>query len=438
MRKLEKKYAEELLVVGVHSAKFPNEKARDNLYKAVQRYELGHPVINDVDFEVWQKYACRAWPTLMFIDPEGKVIGKHEGELDYQSFDNLLGQMVAEFDDRGLLDRVPVHFRKDDGPETTLSFPGKVVADASSQRLFIADTNHNRVIVASLGGAVQQVIGSGAAGLDDGSFASATFDHPQGMVLVGNVLYVADAENHAIRKVDLAAETVETIAGTGDQGHMREGRGEGRSTELNSPWDLAYHDGQLYIAMAGMHQLWSMDLTDGLVGPHAGSGRESITDGPLLSATLAQPSGITTDGQRLYFADSETSSIRSAALDPTGRVQTIVGMDLFVFGDTDGAEHHVRLQHPIGIAHHEGTLYVADTYNHKIKRVLPATRSAFTMVGTGEAGHRDGPGGEALFAEPSGLSIADGKIYVADTNNHVIRVADLDSGEVTTVELTGL
>ena len=438
MRKLEQKYAEELMVVGIHSAKFPNEKARENLYKAVQRYELGHPVVNDVNFEVWQQYACRAWPTLMFIDPEGKVIGKHEGELPYESFDNLLSQMVAEFDDRGLLDRVPVRFVRDEQPHTDLSFPGKVVADGASGRLFIADSNHNRIIVTSLDGAVKQVVGSGDAGFDDGSLEAATFDHPQGMVFVGDALYVADSENHALRKVDLAAGTVETIAGTGDQGYMREGRGAGRNTELNSPWDLAHHGGKLYIAMAGMHQLWSMDLADGMVGPYAGTGRESITDGPLGTATLAQPSGITSDGARLFFADSETSSIRSASLDPSGRVQTIVGMDLFVFGDVDGTDHRVRLQHPIGIANHDGTVFIADTYNHKIKRILPATRSSFTLMGTGEAGHRDGPGNQALFSEPSGLSIADGKIYIADTNNHAIRVADLEGVEVTTLELKGL
>ena len=135
MRKLEQKYANELMVVGVHSAKFPNEKIKDNLQKAVQRYELGHPVVNDVDFQVWQQYACRAWPTLMFIDPLGKVIGKHEGELAYDQFDDLIGQMVTEFDGLGLLNRKPVEFVKDAQPQSTLSFPGKVVADFDSNRL---------------------------------------------------------------------------------------------------------------------------------------------------------------------------------------------------------------------------------------------------------------------------------------------------------------
>jgi sugar lactone lactonase YvrE len=448
LRKLEHKYASELVVIGVHSAKFPNEKEGDNLRKAVQRYELRHPVINDAEFQVWQQYACRAWPTLMFIDPQGKVIGKHEGELPYDAFDNILGEMVSQFSAQGLLDRTPVSFQPDQAAASALSFPGKVLADAASGRLCIADSNHNRILVATLDGPsaeVRQVIGSGQEGLADGSFAAARFNHPQGMALSGDTLYVADTENHAIRRVDLATQRVETIAGTGEQGFMRQGQGQGTKVALNSPWDLALHtwvDGfnhnVLYIAMAGSHQLWSLTLSDGQIGPYAGSGREAIVDGPLATAALAQPSGITTDGTRLYFADSETSSIRYADLNPTGRVGTIVGLDLFVFGDADGAENHVRLQHPLGITHHEGTLYVADTYNHKIKRVLPATRSAFTLLGTGQAGYRDGPGAQAQFSEPSGLSIAGGKLYIADTNNHLIRVADLGSNVVTTLEIRGV
>jgi DNA-binding beta-propeller fold protein YncE len=438
LRKIEEKYANELMVIGVHSAKFPNEKDKDNLRQAAQRYELQHPVVNDSEFRVWQQYACRAWPTLMFIDPEGKVIGKHEGELPYESFDRLIGEMVAEFDSKGLLDRSPARFATDQEPAAILAFPGKVLADGAGDRLFIADTNHNRVLVTSLDGAVKQVIGSGNMGLDDGSFAAATFNHPQGMTLDGNILYVADTENHALRRVDLSAEQVETIAGNGSQGHRREGRGPGLSMELNSPWDLVYHDNALYIAMAGTHQLWVMTLGDGQIGPYAGNGREAIDDGPLAMATLAQPSGITTDGNKLYFADSETSSIRSADLDPNGRVRTIVGLDLFIFGDVDGSEHNVRLQHPIGITHRDGVLYIADTYNHKIKQILPATRSSLTLLGTGQAGYHDGPGKQAMFSEPSGLSFGNGKLYIADTNNHLIRVADLETKEVSTLEIRGL
>ena len=438
LRKLEQKYASELVVVGVHSAKFPTEKETDSLISAVRRCELEHPVINDAEFRVWQQYSCRAWPTLMFIDPRGNVIGKHEGELTFEQFDTLLGGMVAEFDELGIMQRSPLPTTPPRGPESALSFPGKVLADEAGGRLFIADTNHNRIVVSSFDGDVQQVIGTGEEAFIDGPLSHSSFNHPQGMAIDGDVLYVADTENHAIRRVDLLAGQVETIAGTGEQGYDRTGGRPGHSVSLSSPWDLVLHDGVVYIAMAGIHQIWSLDLRTGIVGPYAGSGREAITDGPLTTSALAQPSGITTDGERLYFADSETSSIRNCDLNASGSVRTLIGLGLFEFGDVDGEDFRVRMQHPIGITHHDGVLYVADTYNHKIKRVLPKTRSAFTVAGTGSPGHVDGPFAQARFSEPCGLSIANGKMYIADTNNHTVRVADMETGEVATLELEGL
>ncbi len=443
LRKLERKYASELVVVGVHSAKFPTEKETDSLTAAVRRCELDHPVINDAEFQVWQQYSCRAWPTLMFIDPRGNVIGKHEGELTFEQFDTLLGGMVAEFDELGIMRRSPLPTTPPLQPENVLSFPGKVLSDEIGDRLFIADTNHNRIIVSSFDGNVQQVIGAGGEAMVDGSLSQSAFNHPQGMAIDGDVLYVADTENHAIRRVDLQSGQVETIAGTGEQGYERDGRRPGRSFSISSPWDLALHNGVIYIAMAGIHQLWSLELETGMVGAYAGSGREAITDGPLATSALAQPSGITvgddgSDGKRLYFADSETSAIRNCDLDGNGSVRTLIGLGLFEFGDVDGDDFRVRMQHPIGITHHDGILYVADTYNHKIKRVLPKIRSAFTVAGTGSPGHVDGPFAQACFSEPCGLSITKGKMYIADTNNHTIRVADMGTSEVATLELTGL
>ena len=438
LRKLEKKYEGELAVIGVHSAKFPSEQETENVRMAILRYEIGHPVVNDGEFQVWQSYACRAWPTLMFLDPEGRVLGKHEGELPYEAFDRLLGDMVKAFDAEGRLDRRPLEYHREALESAPLSFPGKVLADEANGRLFISDTSHNRILQTTFDGEVTRTIGGVTPGFQDGDFVLAEFDHPQGMALDGNSLYVADTENHAIRRVDLEEGYVETVTGTGEQAGFGAPGGKLKGTALNSPWDLTLHNGSVYIAMAGPHQLWRLDLAKKQVGPYAGSGRENIADGPLASAQLAQPSGITTDGQRLYFADSETSSVRTADLEPGGRVGTIVGQGLFDFGDVDGTGPEVRLQHPLGVEWYDGVLYVADAYNHKIKRVYPMTQSAMTFLGTGAHGHDDGPGHSATFYEPGGLSIGGGKLFIADTNNHAIRVVDLETEEVSTLEIRGL
>jgi len=438
LRKLEEKYSAELAVVGVHSAKFDAERSTANVRQAVLRYGIEHPVVNDSAFDVWKSYTVGAWPTLMFVDPEGKVIGKHEGEITFDAFDGVLAEMVRQFDERGLIDRRPLSFVTEREKESgaPLSFPGKVLADPTGDRLFIADSNHHRVVVASTGGQVRDVIGSGEAGPADGASGEAQFDDPHGLAMVdGDTLYVADAGNHAIRRVELATQNVKTIAGTGEQATGFHRGGTGTQIALNSPWDVVAARGALYIAMAGFHQLWRLDLATAEVRPFAGSGREGLVDGPPAAAELAQPNGLATDGSRLYFADSETSSVRYGDLDGGGMVNTIVGQDLFSFGDVDGVGDEVRLQHPQGIDVWKGQLYITDTYNNKVKRVSPGERRVVTVVGAGSTGFTDGAAGLAELHEPGGLSVANGKLYVADTNNHAIRVVDLESWEVSTLEL---
>ncbi len=437
LKKLEKKYPDLLVVIGVHSAKFTNEGETDQIRRAILRYEIEHPVVNDRDFRIWRAYGASAWPTTVLIDPQGKIAGMRSGEGVFEAWDEIIAEMAAEFGALGALDRTALAFKleKSSQPESLLSFPGKVLADEASGRLFISDTNHNRVIIASLDdGRVLEVIGKGVVGDADGAYAEASFHHPQGLALCGEMLYVADTENHKIRRVDLERKIVETVAGTGRQAAFRSGGGAALTTALNSPWDLVEIGDKLYIAMAGNHQIWVLDLTAKTVQPYAGNGWEARRDGDLTSASLAQPSGITTDGTRLYFADSEASAVRWADLPPREQVGTIVGEDLFVFGDRDGSGEEVLLQHPLGITYYQGSLYLADTYNHKVKRIRPEDKSSTTLFGSGKVGWRDGD--NASFDEPGGVSAARGKLYVADTNNHRIRIADLQTRQVTTFVLT--
>ncbi len=439
LKRLEQKYPNELVVIGVHSAKFTTEKETENIRRAILRYRIEHPVVNDRDMVVWSMYAVNAWPTLVLIDPNGKVVGARSGEGVFEPFDRAIQELIKIHDPRGEIDHTPLKLRleRERTPRGILEFPGKVLADERTGQLFIADSGHNRIVVVSLkDGALKEVIGSGTEGLKDGSFEEAQFKHPQGMAFDGKRLYVADTENHAIRLIDFDKRTVTTIAGTGQQARFWPEGGKARETDLSSPWDVVLVGDTLYIAMAGIHQLWKMNLRQGTVEPYAGSGREARFDSYLLQAALAQPSGITTDGKRLYFADSECSSLRSADLNPNGRVETLVGGDLFDFGDVDGEGRRARLQHPLGVAYHDGAVYLADTYNHKIKRYDLATGRIETFLGDGTAGMRDGD--RPTFHEPGGLSIAGGKMYIADTNNHAIRVADLRTRRVETLTIRGL
>jgi hypothetical protein len=432
LRKIERKYGDRVTVVGVHSPKFPAERETANLREAVLRYRIEHPVVNDRDFAVWQRFGGRAWPTLLFIDPEGRVIGKHEGELPFEQFDPIVSGMLKEFEDRGLLHARPSRIALEElrEPARTLSFPGKVLA--SRDALFIADSNHHRIVSAGLDGAIQRTYGSGVPGFADGPADRAAFQQPQGMARSGSTLYVADTENHAIRSIDLGSGVVRTLAGTGEQALQPGTGGPGPSTRLSSPWDLALVDGVLYMAMAGTHQIWTLDLDHGTVAPFAGTGREGLLDGSKAEAWFAQSSGLAMIDGHLYVADSEVSAVRDIDL-KTGQVTTLVGEDLFVFGDQDGAGEVVRLQHPLGITSHDGILFVADSYNNKVKRLDPEHRAVTTWLGSGIAGRTDGPGQSAAFREPGGVCAGVDGLYVADTNNHRIVLADWTSGTVGTL-----
>lgn len=466
LKKLEHEFPNQLVVIGVHSAKFDTEKDPQNIREAILRYEIEHPVVNDNEMKIWNSYNVSSWPTMYLIDPEGNVVYLRRGEFKADDIRTILNEAMGYYRENGSLDETPIQFdllAYSQDP-TQLRFPGKVLADEKSKRLFISDSNHNRIVITSLDGETLDVIGSGDIGSADGGYESAQFDHPQGMALVQDTLYVADTENHLIRKVDLKEKNVTTIAGVGQQARNNwPGMGENatiaslpdrfiglpKTTPINSPWALWPHGDDLYIAMAGPHQIWKMTLDESEIGPYAGNGREDIVDGPLLPpvpyqqgfSSFAQPSGLTSDGTWLYVADSEGSSIRGVPFDPEGNVKTVIGTAhlpygrLFSFGDVDGGPKIAKLQHALGVCYVDGIIYTTDTYNNKIKAVDAATGEVTTIAGTGEPGIANDP---AQFDEPAGLAHANGKLYIADTNNHLIRVLDLESKKVSTLEIKGL
>jgi thiol-disulfide isomerase/thioredoxin len=439
---LEEKYKNELVVIGVHSAKFLAEQDTENIRKKVAEYRIKHPVINDANHVLWTRFGVNSWPTLALINPAGEFVDKVAGEGNRDLLDRAIGQLIAEARAKGLLDERPLKFfpeseKPHKGP---LLYPGKVFADQAGNRLFIADTGHNRIVITDLAGKGIATVGTGAEGFTNGGYDRATFNRPQGICLVGETLYVADTENHAIRAIDLKEEHVTTIAGTGQQARGPGGHGPGKSTRLSSPWDVVQIPGThvLAIAMAGMHQIWRLDLKSGNVAAWAGSGLENIIDGPLGAACLAQPSGLATDGYNLFIADSEASALRAIPLDKKGNghsLITIIGVmdDLFKFGDVDGHGSSARLQHCLGVTFANGTLFVADTYNNKIKACSPKARTVRTFVGNGRPGIKDNP---PEFDEPGGLSAAGSTLFVADTNNHAIRTIDLETKAVATLKLT--
>ncbi len=441
LAKLEEEFEESLVVIGVHWAKFDHERSSDAVKQAIARYGVDHPVVNDNYEYLRQAYRIRAWPSTVLIDPLGKVVGVHSGEGVYDLFRPVIETMSLEYGAAGLLNTRPIDeiAGKPALLTSVLQYPGKVLADKNRDRLYIADSGHNRILIADLKGKLLESIGSGVAGFIDGDFAVAQFSRPQGMEISadGRKLYVADRENHAVRAIDLESKLVSTIAGTGEPTN-RFISGFGQQTPLASPWDLLAIEDRLFIAGAGRHQIWDLELESGWLSLFAGSGREGIEDGARLLATLAQPSALASDGQNIYFADSESSSLRKVELREQGKVETLVGTGLFSWGDEVGDFDVTQLQHPVGLESLGDTLYVADTYNHRIKSINLTTGEARYIAGSGNPGLADGYGTISEMNEPSGLSAAGSLLYVADTNNHLIRTLDTVTGKMETLALSNL
>ncbi|MFE3162987.1 thioredoxin-like domain-containing protein [Streptomyces sp. NPDC059224] len=405
LRELEERHRDTVVIIGVHSPKFVHEAEHQAVVDAVERYGVEHPVLDDPELATWKQYAVRAWPTLVVIDPEGYVVAQHAGEGHAHAIARLVEELEAEHEAKGTLRRGDGPYVPPEPEPTALRFPGKALLLPSGNFLVSDTTRHQLVELAGDAETVVRRIGSGARGFADGPATDAAFSEPQGLALLddGSVV-VADTVNHALRRLDPATGEVTTLAGTGRQWWQGSATsGPAREIALSSPWDVAVFGGKVWIAMAGVHQLWVYDPQSATVAVAAGTTNEGLVDGPAAEAWFAQPSGLAATADRLWLADSETSALRW--VDPDGHVHTAVGTGLFDFGHRDGAAGQALLQHPLGVtALPDGSVAVSDTYNHALRRYDPATGEVTTLA--------------TDLREPSDAVLAGDDIVVVESARH--------------------
>jgi len=416
LRPLEQKYPDELVVVGVHSPKFPHEGTPEAVLAAVDRYAVAHPVLDDPDLQTWEQYAVRAWPTLVLIDPEGYIVAQHSGEGHSHAIDMLLERLVGDYQLRGTL-HPEAGFDPVVAPDdTTLRFPAKAVL-LPDRTLLVADAGHHSLAqLDPADGALIQRIGTGTRGFRPGAANAAQFSEPNGLCVlppnirqrVGYDVVVADTVNHALRGVRMRDGRVRDLAGTGKQWMQGDPLPDHAfaDTPMSSPWDVVWMPAwsEVAIAMAGNHQLWSYDPVAGRLTLRGGTTQEGLIDGDLMQAWFAQPSGfaVSSDGGTLWFTDAETSALRRAT---NGVVTTEVGSGLFDFGHIDGPAAEALLQHPLACCVlADGSIAIADTYNGAVRRFDPVTRIVSTVA--------------SGLAEPSGLIPLGGELLVVESAAH--------------------
>ena len=438
LRPLEQTYAEQLVVIGVHSPKFVHEADHDSVVAAVERYEVRHPVLDDPDLTTWGAYAVRAWPTLALVDPEGYVVAQFSGEGHAHGLDALLAELVVEHAAKGTLHEGTGPYVPPEPQPSTLRFPAKAVV-LPSGNVLVADSGHH--CLTELEPDAETLvgrIGSGERGLVDGPSEQARMNEPNGLCLLppddaaslGYDVVVADTVNHCVRGVHLASGDVRTIAGTGAQ-WMQGAAGPrpepvpGTATDqaLSSPWDVAWSPERrvVVVAMAGIHQLWELDPYARTIAPSAGTTNEGLRDGPSDQAWFAQPSGLAVapddgDGERIWVADSETSSLRAVR---AGVVATHVGQGLFDFGHVDGAAEEALLQHPLGLTLlPDGSVAVLDTYNGAVRRYDPVAREVATLA----TGLREPSGAVLVPSDPADQSSAPDLLVVESAAHRLTRL----------------
>lgn len=410
LRPLEEKYAEELVLIGVHSPKFVHEADPEALVAAVERYGVHHPVLDDPALTTWQAYTARAWPTLVVVDPEGSIVASMSGEGHAGGLASLIEELIVEHRSKGTLRQGDSPYVAPTPDATQLRFPGKIAAHPDGSFL-VSDTAHHEVVWFEPDLATERARFVG-------------FNEPQGLLVlpaevaarVGYDVVVADSVHHQIRSIRLSDGEIQVLAGTGEQLRERSGSGAALKQPLSTPWDVTWWIDRVVIAMAGTHQLWALHLAadpkDNTVAVLAGTSAEGIRDGLAHDAWLAQPSGLATsaDGTRVWIADAETSALRSLTLTDEGfELKTHVGQGLFDFGHVDGPAPQALLQHPLGLTElPDGSVAIADTYNGAIRRYDPVSDEVTTLA-TG-------------LAEPSDVLFADHLLVVESGAHQVIAV----------------
>lgn len=370
LRPLQRLFAEEMVVVGVHSPGYPHETDHRAVRSGVARHRVDHPVLDDPGLETAGAYGVSTWPTVVVVDPAGEVVEMLVGEGVRIPLEKLIPALVDEHEKNGTLQREPLFVEREVLP-VPLAYPAKVAVSPDGRRLAISDPSYDQVVECTLEGLVLEV--------------HTGFSHPHG---------VRFDEEGRLLVCDSAA------------GRVVRADGEVLADAMSWPWDLAAdNNGMWVVAEAGHHRILRIKPGEFRARVASGTGAFGAADGILAKAEMAQPSGVARTGDGIVFVDSEPGRLRlMGPLQVTTLVADGLAHPLAVAADGDG-----------------GHVYVADTFNSVLRAWEDGVLRTLPVEG---------------LDEPGGLDVLpDGRLVVADTNNHRVVVVDPSNGSIEELEL---
>lgn len=413
LRLLQKKLPDAFVALCIHTPRYSSRQPDAVVLKAAHRHRLQVAVANDAEWLVWKQYSIPAWPTMVVIGVDGRLAARFVGEGRAQEVEDVILELRDEAGSRDAAPLPPVSTVGDE-PAGPLAFPAHVLA--TDDRLFVSDTGHHRVLECNHDGHVLRQFGSGTPGNWDGQLAGSGLRLPQGLAAGRDVLYVADAGNHGVRRIRLDSGDVETVLGAGHVAYRNvEDQGGGLRVAIHSPHAVAVDGDVLYVAATGQHQILRADLRHQQVATIAGDGRSDVRDGIGGQSSLSQPIALALMPGQLLVADAGGNAIRRLRLADLA-LTTLAGSSPWRPGNRDGVGRKVRLAYPSGIAAAETRVFIADTCNDRLCVLDPFSGELATVQL------------QRPLHEPQGLSFAAGSLWLADRNDHSILRIDPESG----------
>lgn len=454
-------------IIGIQSGKSSAEKSSESVAMSIKKLGINHPVYNDSDMSLWKAYGISMWPTYVIISPTGRKLASLSGEDQVGVVKEIVDAALIFYEKRKELDRyTPAIFLRAEealqrNEDNLLLCPSAAAVDDASGKIFVSDTGNNRIVILDSSGKIVDTIGGPDPGLKDGAFEVCKLSRPNGVAFRPSVgkrpscLFICDTGSHALRMADLENRTVVTITGNGRRVYNLQ---DGKHVEsLNSPWDvhLVVEHGIecLYVSMAGLHQIWRFNCDESQWEKFSGTGEEINMNSRNSEKTgWAQPASICPvsatgdhDVQWLAVADSESNSVRMLNLRDQCSIRLVGGdpffaNNLFLSGDRDfpgigfpvldkmlSIVPGVRplLQHPMGVIQSKSTpdiLYIADTYNNKVKSFNLQSLEIKTVVGH-----------ENELNHPTAITYLPGsssKLLVVDSNNCDLKIFDTETDKL--------